>query len=153
MSIQLECSVTVNHTLIRPSQVSGDCASLDPQAAAPAPGAGVVGVQTRRPEAGVFRLNWSIRVSEGAGVVEPHRRANPLCGGRRRTGESGGLGSQGPRLEGADGWFVTVKGWVGDSSRWNRQTLTTQSTRGCTVFPFGCINNVFRQEAMVGLRV
>lgn len=43
--IMLDC-----HPLA-PSQVSGDSASLHPQATTPAAGAGVVGVQARRSEA------------------------------------------------------------------------------------------------------
>lgn len=138
---------------VAPSQVSGDGASLHPQAAAPAAGTSVVGVQAGWPEARVLRLNWSIRVGEGVSVVEPHRRADPLCWGGRRTGESRGLGTQRPWLKGTHGWFLTVVAMVGISHRWDGEVVTAQCTRRRAVFTFGCIDNVLRQHAMVGLRV
>lgn len=115
-SIQTEIMLC-DGLLVTPSQVSGDGASLHPQATAPAAGTGVVGVQARRSEARVFRLNRGIRVCEGASVVEPHRGADPLRWGWGRAGECRGLGAKCPRLEGADGWFVTVVAMVGISQR------------------------------------
>lgn len=97
-----------NRDLALTSQVGGDGGSLHPQAAAPAAGTGVVGVQAGRPEARVLGLNGGVGVGEGAGVVEPHRRADPLRRGWRRAGEGWGLGPERLRLERADGWFVTV---------------------------------------------
>lgn len=99
------------------SQVSGNGASLHPQAAAPATRTGVVRVQARRSEAGVFRLNRSIRVSEGASIVGPHRGAEPLSWGGRRAGKNRGLGPKSPRLKRANGWFVTIVGMGGISQR------------------------------------
>lgn len=135
------------------SQVSGDGASLNPQATTPATGTGVVGLQARRSKARIFRLNGGIRVGEGASVVEPHRGADPLRWGRRRAGESWGLGSQCPRLERAHGWFVTIVAMVGIPQRWDGKAVTAQCSRGGTVFTFGCIDDVLGQEAMVGFRV
>lgn len=138
---------------VKPSQVSGDGASLHPQATAPAAGTGVVGLQARRSEAWVFRLNGGIRVGEGAGVVEPHRGADPLRWGGRRAGEGRGLGPQCSRLERADGWFVTVVAMVGIPQRWDGEAVTAQCSRGGAVFTFGCIDDVLGQKAMVGFRV
>lgn len=124
------------------SQVCGDGASLHPQATTPATWTGIVGVQAWRSEAWVFRLNRGIRVCEGASVVEPHRGADPLCGCRRRAGESRGLGPQSPRLERTDGWFVRVITMVGISQRWDGEAVTTQCFRRGAVFTFGCVDDV-----------
>lgn len=42
---------------------------------------------------------------------------------------------------------------VGFSQRRDWKVVTTQSSRRGTVFTFGCIDNVLRQEAMVGFGV
>lgn len=118
------------------SQVGG--ASLDSQAA-PATGAGVVGMKSRRSEAWVFRLNRGIRVSQGPGVVEPHRWADSLSWSGRRTGESRGLCPQWLWMEVVNGWLLPVV--VGVNS-WDGEAVTTQSTRRGAVFTLGCIYNI-----------
>lgn len=127
---------------VTPSQVSGDGAPLHPQAAAPAAGTGVVGVQAGRSEAWVFGLHRGVRVSERASVVEPHGGADPLRWGWRRAGEDRGLGPKCPWLERAHGWFVTVVAMVGVPQRWDGEAVTAQCSRGGAVFTFGRVDDV-----------
>lgn len=134
-------------------QVSGDVAPLHPHAAPPAAGTGVVTSQAGRPQAGVLRLHRGIRVSEGAGIVEPHWGTDHLRGGGRGTGKRRGLGPQTPRLEGAEGWLVTVVAMVRHAQRRDREAVPTQCTRGRAIFTLGRVDDVLGQEAMVGLRV
>lgn len=56
-------------------------------------------------------------------------------------------------MEWADGWFVTVIAVVGISQRGDGEVVATKCTRGGTVFTFGCIDDVLREEAMVGFGV
>lgn len=77
-----------------PSQVGGDGTSLHPQAAPPATGTGVVGLQPGGSVAGVLGLDGGIRVGEGAAVIQPHWGADPLCWRCGGTGKGGRLGPQ-----------------------------------------------------------